>query len=161
MLDCEKYNPGEEATKIYLEQNGYTVIDTTKDPEQRELYDFIAIKGQEQTTFEAKYDTYLHYTGQIVFETNHKFLNNIRGWEYSCGWGYKTKANFLSYYDPIGSCLYILDMTELKDYVWSNTLPQKSTTRDKYKQTFFLLVDLKDYQEQGNDLKKVFIELPK
>ena len=161
MLDCEKYNPGEEATKLYLQQNGYTVIDTSKDPEQRELYDFIAIKGQEQTTFEAKYDTYLHYSGQIVYETNHRFLKSAKGWEHTAGWGYKTKANYLSYYDPIGEVLYILDMTELKDSVWNTNLPQKSTRKDGYKQTFFYLIDLKDYQEQGNQVKKVSIKLPK
>lgn len=161
MLDCEKYNPGEEATRIYLQQNGYTVIDTTKDPEQRELYDFIANKGQEQQTFEAKYDNYLHYSGQIVFETSHRWMNTKRGWEYSCGWGYKTKANYLSYYDPIGSVIYILDMLELKDYVWNHSLPQKSTNRDGYKQTFFLLVDLKQYQAEGNKVEKAYIKLPK
>ena len=64
MLDC-----GEEALKKYLTGCGFEIVDTTKDQQKRELYDFEAYKdGMFIGSFEAKYSNYL-YTGSIPFET--------------------------------------------------------------------------------------------
>lgn len=76
VLDCEKYNPGEEATKKYLKGCGFSVIDTSKDPEQRDFYDFIGYTDELSYTFEAKYDNYFPTTRSIVFEDLHIFKDN-------------------------------------------------------------------------------------
>lgn len=71
VLDCEKYNPGEEATKKYLNCCGFSVIDTSKDPERQDFYDFIGYTDELYYTFEAKYDNYFPTSRSIVFEDIH------------------------------------------------------------------------------------------
>lgn len=46
MLDCEKYNPGEELVKKYLAATGRTVIDVSKNSDYwTQGIDLITIRG--------------------------------------------------------------------------------------------------------------------
>lgn len=154
MLDCEKYNCGEEALKKYLKGCGFEIVDTTKDPHKRELYDFEAYKDDMFIgSFEAKYSNYL-YTGSIPFETI-QIRHTKNGDIEQDGWGNKCKADYITFYDPKTGYLYRLKFRELKRYAQTKDLQTKQTCKDGYKTTYFRIIPLKDYEQDGNEVKVI------
>lgn len=162
MLDCEKdFNPGEKATHQYLIENGYSVIDTRKDPDLRDKYDYVGYKGNEKITFEAKYDNYIHRSGQMVYELYHLKQREDGDIEYKTGWSEKTEADYLCYYDIVNSLLYIMKMDQIKKFVRYKYLPCKSTNKDKYKTTYFKLITIKEFEQIGFDVERYYIDRSK
>lgn len=158
MLDCEKYNCGEEALKKYLTGCGFEIVDTTKDPQKRELYDFEAYKdGMFIGSFEAKYSNYL-YRGEVPFETIQ--IRHTKGGEVEKeGWGSKCQADYITFYDPKTGDLYRLKFRELKRYAQTKELPTKKTNKDGYKTTYFRVISLRDYKQDGNEVKVINVGL--
>lgn len=146
MLDCEKPNIGEKATRLFLQKCGYTVLDVSKNPfYQEQGYDFLARNQEKEYRIESKYDTYLHRTGCIFFETSEVI---IRTNEMKPGWGEYSKADYLFYLEPYSLTLYIFDMREVQEYVKHHDLPQRTTNKDGYKETYGRLVSIKDYEKE-------------
>lgn len=162
MLDCEKqFNPGEKATHQYLTENGYTIIDTRKDPILRYKYDYVGCKGDIQIKFEAKYDNYIHRSGQMVYELYHLKNHYDGSVEYITGWSEKTEADYICYYDIVNSVLYVLKMEELRKYVKCKWLPCKMTNKDGYKTTYFKLITINDFEKDGHNVERYYIDRSK
>lgn len=120
--------------------------------------DYIGIRDGKQIAFEAKYDTRIHKSGQMVYELYHIRSNNNGEFEYINGWSVETEADYLCYYDIVDSVLYILKMDQLKKYVKCRYLPCKTTNKDKYKTTFFKLISLHDYEQFGYDIERYQVD---
>lgn len=112
MLDCEKPNKGEQLVKEHLEQEGYCVVDVSKDQHYwSQDIDFIAIKGTETIKIEVKYDSWIHATRNLFIE----LLTDVE--RNKCGWIDYCKADYLYYVDAIDSTCYVIALDDVRDYL--------------------------------------------
>lgn len=112
MLDCEKPNRGEQLVKEYLEQEGYCVVDVSKDQHYwSQDIDFIAIKGTETIKIEVKYDSWIHVTRNLFIELLTDIDRN------KCGWIDYCKADYLYYVDAIDTTCYVIALDDVRDYL--------------------------------------------
>ena len=112
MLDCEKPNKGEQLVKLFLEKEGYFVIDVSKDLHYwSQDIDFIAIKGDNAIKVEVKYDSWIHRTNNLFIELMADVDSN------KCGWIDYCKADYLFYVDAVDNNCYIITLDDVKDYL--------------------------------------------
>lgn len=135
MLDCNKPNIGEQIVKDYLESLGYTVNDVSKDPQywSRDI-DIIAIRGNEETKIEVKFDRRIHETHNLYIEIFSDVDNNKGGWFDSC------EADELYYIDAVEGTCYIIPLEDLKDYINTHNCIVGECD-DKYKRSRGILVN--------------------
>lgn len=132
---------GELLFKEIMESRGYEVKDVSGDSNYwyRDI-DFIVkspITGQIKT-FEVKFDTRLHTTGNLYLERTSTFTKEagIKG----LGWFEWCEADYLAYGDAVSGQFYMIPMAELREA--ADNLPYREA-RCGYDSTG-QLVNLKD-----------------
>ena len=152
MLDCQKFNPGEELVKKYLEATGRTVIDVSKDNQYwLQDTDFIAIKGNRTEKIEVKYDYNMNRYQSMFVELKANMEKNVPGWIDT------TKADFIFYVDAISKDCYIMSPEHLRAYSAANEYSVRYCDRDKYKTSMGAIVPLKQFAEQYT-VKKISLK---
>ncbi len=112
MLDCEKPNKGEQLVKLFLEKEGYFVIDVSKDQHYwSQDIDFIAIKGDNTIKVEVKYDSWIHKTNNLFIELMSDVDRNKSGWIDYC------KADYLFYVDAVDNTCYVISLDDVRVYL--------------------------------------------
>ena len=146
-LDCNKPNKGEQLIKNYLEHQGYNVIDVSKCQEYwTQDIDFIAIKGQDTTKIEVKYDGVIHRTRNLFIELLSDVDNNKSGWIDFC------KADYLYYIDAVNNICYVIALDDVRHYLKTNRYSVKECRdyNDKgleYKRSQGALVNIDDFSK--------------
>lgn len=108
-------NNGKEGERIFaaqMTQLGYEVTDRTNEPEYWEKdIDFTIYSPTTgiTKTFEVKWDTRVHSTGNLYLEISNIHSKGGRGWFEFC------QADFLAYGDAASQHFYMIPMKELKD----------------------------------------------
>ena len=116
---------GERLFKEIMESRGYEVQDVSGNPEYwyRDI-DFILTSptSGETKTFEVKWDTKIHTTGNLYLERTSAFTKEpgIKG----LGWFEWCEADYLVYGDAISGQFYIIPMEELREA--ADNLPYRS-----------------------------------
>lgn len=119
------YKKGEQLINSLLIQCGYVVHDVSANPDYwHKDIDFIATNPQSGATaaIEVKYDSRISTTGNFFIETYNPRSTGRRGWFYF------TEADLIYYIDQQNSILYILKLTELKEYINENKCSLKHKT---------------------------------
>ena len=117
----------------------YKIVDVSEDDKYQKndidilMYKFSLCKREYIyiTSFEIKTDFIIHKTNNIFAETQTQRDNGHN----TTGWLYKSKADFLLYYDPYKNVFYQTDLNVLKEYVANNinTLTYKKVYNKKEK----------------------------
>lgn len=131
---------GENLFKQIMESRKYKVVDVSDSPEYWEQdIDFIitspttgAIK-----TFEIKYDSRIHSTGNLYLELNNVHSKGGIGWFNFC------QADYLAYGDAANKVFYIVPLLELKERVKQLPYRQAACGEDSIGQ----LISLADIQD--------------
>ena len=143
LLDCEKYNLGEAAVKPYLEDQGYTVVDVSKDSAYWvQDVDFIAIKGNDAAKIEVKYDNYINHFQSFFVELLADEQHNRAGWLDT------TKADLIYYVDAKSLDCFIMRPDDLREYVAGNDYKVKRCYKDGYKVSVGAIVPIADFAQQ-------------
>lgn len=153
MLDCEKYNPGEEMVKQYLQDTGRTVIDVSKHHDYwSQGIDFIALKGQKIERIEVKYCYNINRYHSFFIE----LLANKE--KHKPGWIDYTKSDYIFYVDAISKDCHILHPQEIRDYLATHDYSTRECHKDKYKTSVGAIVPVeafgKEYYIKTISLKK-------
>ena len=131
---------GEQLFKQIMESRKYTIKDVSNDPDfwYRDI-DFIAESpfSGDIKTFEVKWDTKIHQTGNLYLERS-----NIRS-KGGAGWFDFCEADYLAYGDAVNKLFYVIPMKELRER--ADQLPYRSASCG-YDSTG-QLVSLKDIED--------------
>lgn len=151
MLDCEKFNPGEEMTKKYLKSIGRTVIDVSKNQDYwLQDIDLIAINGQITERIEVKYDRNINHYHSFFVELQSNIERNQPGWIDT------TKADFIFYIDAVSCDCYIIRPQDLRDYISKNDYQVRYCRKDGYKTSSGAIVPVEAFASQYTMTKKNF-----
>lgn len=132
-----KGKQGERLFQQIMESRNYTVQDVSGDPDYwYKDIDFIVTSPTSNLTktFEVKYDSRIHSTGNLYLELTNIHSRGGKGWFEFC------EADYLVYGDAINNIFYVIPVQELREKV--KMLPARSA-RCGYDSTG-LLVSLKD-----------------
>lgn len=114
---------GENLFKQIMESRKYQVVDVSDSPEYWEQdIDFIITSPTTGATktFEIKYDSRIHSTGNLYLELNNVHSKGGIGWFNFC------QADYLAYGDAANKVFYIVPLLELKERV--KQLPYRQAT---------------------------------
>ena len=151
MLDCEKFNPGEEMAKKYLKSIGRTVIDVSKNQDYwLQDIDLIAINGQITERIEVKYDRNINHYHSFFVELQANIERNQPGWIDT------TKADFIFYIDAVSCDCYIIRPQDLRDYISKNDYQVRFCSKDGYKTSSGAIVPVEAFAAQYTMTKKNF-----
>ena len=132
-----KGKQGERLFQQIMESRNYAVQDVSGDPDYwYKDIDFIVTSPTSNLTktFEVKYDSKIHSTGNLYLELTNIHSRGGKGWFEFC------EADYLVYGDAINNIFYVIPVQELREKV--KMLPSR-TARCGYDSTG-LLVSLKD-----------------
>lgn len=132
-----KGKQGERLFQQIMESRNYAVQDVSGDPDYwYKDIDFIVTSPTSNLTktFEVKYDSRIHSTGNLYLELTNIHSRGGKGWFEFC------EADYLVYGDAINNIFYVIPVQELREKV--KMLPARSA-RCGYDSTG-LLVSLKD-----------------
>lgn len=118
---------GERLFKETMEARGYEVIDVSGNPEYwYKDIDFIITSptSGDTKTFEVKWDTRIHSTGNLYLERTSTFTKEegIKG----LGWFEWCQADYLAYGDAVSGQFYMIPMNKLRWY--ADNLPYRSAS---------------------------------
>lgn len=111
---------GENLFAAMMTQKGYIVCDNTNEPEYWEKdIDFTVFSPTTGAikTFEVKWDTRIHSTGNLYLEFINIHSKGGRGWFEFC------EADFLAYGDATAQHFFMIPMKELRERL--DTLPKR------------------------------------
>ena len=118
---------GEQLFAQTMENRGYTVIDVSDNPDywDKDIDFIITSHATGQTkTFEVKFDTKIHKTGNLYLETFNIHSQNCRGWWKFC------KADYVAYGDAANQIFYVFPLLDLRARVVQLELRQVSCGSD-------------------------------
>ena len=111
---------GEAIFKQRMSGHGYKITDVSDNPAYWEKdIDFIITSPHTglEKTFEVKYDTKIHQSGNLYLELKNIHSKNCRGWFDFC------QADYLAYGDATNDTFYVIPLLLLKERV--NQLPRR------------------------------------
>ena len=121
-------NIGELRAYNYLQDNGWTVQDVTRD----EAYfdkdiDLVAYKGSERLTVEVKWDSRIATTGNMFIETVTDIDKSKSGWFLFC------QADFIYYGDSVNQLFYVFKTDDLRQFVSTHLMEERKAPDYNYK----------------------------
>lgn len=128
---------GEQAFAWRMREAGYTIQDVSNNPDYwTKDIDFIATSPTTGATrsFEVKWDTRIHQTGNLYLELSNVHSKEGRGWFKFC------EADFLAYGDATSKVFYIIPMEKLRER--AQKLPERMSHCGQ--DSIGLLVNLRD-----------------
>ena len=136
-------NLGKQGEKLFrqiMQNRGYKVVDVSDNPEywERDI-DFIITSPTTgiTKTFEVKFDSRIHVTGNLFLEQSNTNSKGGLGWFNFC------KADYLAYGDAASRKFYIIPLLELKERVKQLLYRQAFCGQDSIGQ-LVALDDIKD-----------------
>lgn len=103
---------GEQAAREWLETKGWKCYDVSNiDTTWKHDIDIIAVKNEEARIIEIKYDSRIHYTGNMFIELITDKENNKPGWIET------TASNYIMYGDSDNNVFYCMRTTDLRNYL--------------------------------------------
>ena len=136
-------NNGKQGERLFqgiMTERGYIVNDVSKTPEywEQDIDFFITSPTTGLTkSFEVKWDSRIHQTGNLYLELENINSKGGKGWFEFC------KADYLAYGDAVAGRFYIIPLLELKKKVYSKNFRSARCGND----SIGLLVSLLDIQD--------------
>lgn len=140
-------NIGELRAYNYLQDNGWSVEDVTKNEQYFDKdIDLVAHRGTERLTVEVKWDSRIASTGNMFIETVTDLDKSKAGWFMFC------QADYIYYGDSTNQLFYVFKTADLREFVATHTTEERKAGDYNYrgllkKVSQGMLVPIKEFSQ--------------
>lgn len=140
-------NIGELRAYNYLQDNGWSVEDVTKNEQYFDKdIDLVAHRGTESLTVEVKWDNRIATTGNMFIETVTDLDKSKAGWFMFC------QADYIYYGDSTNQLFYVFKTADLREFVRTHTTEERKAGDYNYrgllkKVSQGMLVPIKEFSQ--------------